>query len=136
MQPNVEIGLGRLRGAERRGIRVFRGIPYAAPPVGALRFRPPEEPEPWGGVRDATRAGATAPQPGARTFRGPLANLIGGGPQSEDCLTLNVWTPGTDGARRPVMVWIHGGAFVIGSGRTVIYDGGRLARQGDVVVVT
>jgi para-nitrobenzyl esterase len=136
MQPNVEIGLGRLRGIERRGIRVFRGIPYAAPPVGALRFRPPEEPEPWGGVRDATHAGATAPQPGPRTFRGPLANLIGGGPQSEDCLTLNVWTPGTDGARRPVMVWIHGGAFVIGSGRTLIYAGSRLARQGDVVVVT
>jgi para-nitrobenzyl esterase len=136
MQPNVEIALGRLRGSERRGIRVFRGIPYAAPPVGPLRFRPPEEPEPWGGLRDATRAGATAPQPGPRTFRGPLANLIGGGPQSEDCLTLNVWTPGTDGARRPVMVWIHGGAFVIGSGRTVVYDGGRLARQGDVVVVT
>ncbi|HVH06298.1 MAG TPA: carboxylesterase/lipase family protein [Myxococcota bacterium] len=136
MQPNLEIGLGRLRGTLRHGIRVFRGIPYAAPPVGARRFRPPEEPEPWGGVRDATRAGATAPQPGPRTFRGPLANLIGGGPESEDCLTLNVWTPGTDGARRPVMVWIHGGAFVIGSGRTLVYSGSRLARQGDVVVVT
>jgi para-nitrobenzyl esterase len=136
MQPTVEIELGRLRGTERRGIRIFRGIPYAAPPVGALRLRPPEPPEPWGGVRDATRSGAAAPQPRPVALPGPLGGLMGGGAQSEDCLTLNVWTPGPDGARRPVLVWLHGGAFVMGAGTSPLYSGRRLARRGDAVVVT
>ena len=136
VQPIVEIELGRLRGTERAGIRSFRGVPFAAPPVGLLRFRPPEEPEPWGGVRDATRVGPVARQPRPVTLPGPFRGLLGGGVQSEDCLTLNVWTPGTDGARRPVLVWIHGGAFVLGSGSSPIYSGRRLARRGDAVVVT
>lgn len=136
MQPTVEIALGRLRGVERRGVRSFRGIPYAAPPVGARRWCPPEPPEPWGGVRDALRRGATAPQPRPVSLPGPLGALFGGGRSSEDCLTLDVWTPGTDAVRRPVLVWIHGGAFVLGSGSSLLYDGRRLARQGDAVVVT
>jgi len=133
MQPVVEIELGRLRGARRGGVTLFRGIPYAAPPVGPRRLRPPEPPEPWGGVRDATRAGASAPQPRA-ALTGPLGGLMDGGRQSEDCLTLNVWTPGLDGERRPVLVWIHGGAFVFGSGSTPFYSGRRLAQRGAVVV--
>jgi para-nitrobenzyl esterase len=136
MQPVVEIELGRLRGVERGGVQIFRGIPYAAPPVGPRRLRPPDPPEPWGGVRDATRAGAAAPQPRPIALPGPFRALLGGGVQSEDCLTLNVFTPGADGARRPVLVWIHGGAFVLGSGATPFYSGRRLARGGDAVVVT
>lgn len=136
MQPVVETALGRLRGVERGGVLVFRGIPYARPPVGTLRLRPPEEPEPWGGVRGATRAGPSAPQPRPRGLPGPVAGFLGAAVQDEDCLTLNVWTPGLDGARRPVLVWLHGGAFVFGAGTAPVYSGRRLARRGDVVVVT
>jgi len=136
VQPVVETALGRLRGVERGGVLVFRGIPYARPPVGPLRLRAPQPPEPWGGVRDATRTGASAPQPRPFHFPGPLGALLGGAVQSEDCLTLNVWTPGLDDARRPVLVWIHGGAFVIGAGTSPVYSGRRLARRGDAVVVT
>ena len=124
---------GRLAGRESRGVHVFRGIPYARPPVGARRFRPPQPPEPWPGTRDATRFGPSAPQspwPLAAIFD---AITVG---ESEDCLTLNVWTPGLDGARRPVLVWIHGGAFVGGAGSTPWYDGTAFAARGDVVVVT
>jgi para-nitrobenzyl esterase len=115
---------------------VFRGIPYARAPRGALRWQAPEPPEPWQGVRPATDFGAAAPQsapvmPLVRRLIGARARQ-----QNQDCLSLNVWTPGTDGRPRPVMVWIHGGAFVLGSGSTGLYDGLRLARSGGVVVVT
>jgi para-nitrobenzyl esterase len=130
--PVVEIASGRLRGASRHGVLAFKGIPYAAPPVGPLRWQPPQPPAPWAGVRDATEYGCWAPQ-----NRGALDDVMGAeiGPQSEDCLTLNVWTPGLDG-RRPVMVWIHGGGFTIGSGAQGIYEGATLAAHGDLVVVT
>jgi para-nitrobenzyl esterase len=114
----------------------FRGIPFARPPVGDLRFRSPEPPEPWIGVREAKEYGPSAPQVG------PVNRLIrtvigaAGRRQSQDCLYLNIWTPRCDVQRRPVMLWIHGGAFILGSGATRIYDGARLARRGDVVVVT
>jgi para-nitrobenzyl esterase len=134
VRPEVETRYGRLRGCESRGIRVFRGIPFARPPVGRLRFRAPEPPEPWAGTRSALRPGPAAIQASLPVLRSlPLA---AGRRQSEDCLYLNVFTPGLDGARRPVLVWIHGGGFLIGSGSTALYDGRRLARAGDVVVVT
>lgn len=132
--PIVHTTLGDVEGTTRDDILVFRGIPYAAPPVGPRRFAPPAPAEAWTGTLDATRFGPVAPQ-----NVGLIGAFTGAGaeiPQSEaDCLTLNVFTPGADDERRPVMVWIHGGAFVIGDGRTPWYDGSHLARR-DVVVVT
>ena len=129
----VETHRGPLRGVAEPGLAVFRGVPFARPPVGPLRFRPPEPPASWSVPRDASRFGAAAPQNGA--LIGPVMSL-GIGRTSEDCLYLNVWTPGPDRRRRPVMVWIHGGAFVLGAGSQMLYDGASLARRGDVVVVT
>jgi len=127
---------GRLEGETFAGGVRFRGIPFAAPPIGRLRFRAPEPPSPWNGVRDAREYGPSAPQIGP--VNRMIRSLIGaaGSRQSQDCLYLNVWTPKCDGARRPVMVWIHGGAFILGSGSTALYAGERLATRGDVVVVT
>lgn len=132
MNPSVEISQGRLEGRSSEGVQSFLGIPYAAPPVGPLRFRAPEPPSPWSGVRDAGDFGPSAPQ---QKLALPLPGMEVG-PMDEDCLYLNVYTPTADGGRRPVMVWIHGGAFVIGSGSQPIYGGAALARRGDVVVVT
>jgi para-nitrobenzyl esterase len=127
---------GKLEGDVDRDVAVFRGIPFAAPPVGALRFRAPEPPRSWRGTRKATRFRRVAPQ--ASPVLPLVGRLIGGGGggESEDCLTLNVWTPGVDRRRRPVLFWIHGGAFAMGSGSSPLYSGRRLARRGDVVVVT
>jgi len=123
---------GAVVGLEKDGLQVFRGIPYAAPPVGNLRWQAPRPAPTWTGRRDARRFGYACMQL-------PGASLEGGGdpgPLDEDCLTLNVWTPGAEpGARRPVMVWIHGGALVFGGGGVGLYDGSALARR-DVVVVT
>ncbi len=124
---------GSLQGEQTpRGPLAFRGIPFAKPPVGSLRFRAPEPPAPWAGTRDATRYGHAALQAAS-----PIGDLLGVklGDVDEDCLFLNVWTPALDGTR-PVMVWFHGGAFVIGAGSQELYDGGGLAARGDVVVVT
>ncbi len=131
--PIVETTSGKLIGATHRDTHVFRGIPFAAPPVGALRFRPPQPVAPWTGVRDALTFGPMAPQ-----LPSALEALAGSTPlgQSEDCLTLNVWTPACDGAKRPVMVWIHGGGFTTGTAASPWYSGTNLALQGDVVVVT
>ena len=127
--------LGALQGAEDDGAIVFRGVPFAKPPVGALRWRQPEPLEPWTGTRDATEFGASAMQ---RVLPGDLGDLIGIPLQeiSEDCLYLNIWTPALDGRKRPVMVWIHGGGNTVGSGTQPRIDGRRLALAGDVVVVT
>jgi para-nitrobenzyl esterase len=115
---------------------VFRGIPYAAPPVGKLRFREPEPPTPWHETRSASHFGPAAPQLGAMSWlvRRAMGAAVGG--MSEDCLSLNVWTPALDGRARPVLVFVHGGAFVMGSGSTPLYNGSSLSRRGDVVVVT
>jgi|SRR5271157_246176 len=131
----VETGLGKVRGFESGDVRVFRGIPFAEPPVGERRFRAPEPVSPWPGIRDATQFAGAAPQPKLALAALPGMDV---GPQSEDCLYLNVYAPAGAGpqARKPVMVWIHGGGFVIGSGAQSIYDARALARRGDVVVVT
>src|SRR5690349_13241941 len=109
------------------GVHVFRGIPYAAPPVGELRFRAPQPPRAWQHTRDARPLTPTAPQ-----ILGVMRDLPA---QSEDCLNVNVWT--TDvGARKPVVVFIHGGAFSAGSSAHTMYDGRELAKRGDLVFVS
>jgi para-nitrobenzyl esterase len=126
---------GAVRGAMRGGVAVWRGIPYAAAPVGRLRFRPPQPPAAWAGERDATRFAPVAIQ-----SRDPRTSMMSGiGPRvamSEDCLAVNVFSPAADGRRRPVVVWVHGGAFLLGSGSTPLYDGASFAARHDIVVVT
>ena len=115
------------------GVAVFKGIPYAAAPIGDLRFRPPQPHAGWDGDRDALAIGTIAPQNGSME-----AMLLGTDvpAQSEDCLFLNVWSPSCDSKVRPVMVWIHGGAYVTGSGSNPWYHGEAFATNGDVVIVT
>jgi para-nitrobenzyl esterase len=121
---------GGIRGVQEGDVLIFRGIPFARPPVGRLRFRPPEPPEPWSGVRDCLGFGPQCPQlpDGADTGNEEFI--------SEDSLTLNVWTPATDGARRPVMVWLHGGSLIVWGARDPDANGMSLAAREDVVVVT
>lgn len=142
---------GKIRGIEKMGCLQFRGVPFAAPPVGALRWKAPQPHEAWDGVRDATQFGPICPQ-----VPGPMESLTAAqrepNPMSEDCLTLNVFTPAVDrgaappnprasselrsldDARRPVMVWIHGGGFTGGSSRLPWYYGHNFTRDGVVVV--
>jgi para-nitrobenzyl esterase len=126
---------GRVAGAEIDGGVVYRGIPYAASPVGPARFRPPAAAERWDGVRDCRRFGPACPQMATRGTGGVMHVFDADGPMSEDCLNLNVWTPAPDGDRRPTMVWIHGGGFRSGSGSCPLYSGGAFIRD-DVVLVT
>ena len=130
--PTAALPQGRLRGATEDGVAVFRAVPYASPPMGALRFRPPAPPEPWTGERDATQHGPIAPQPPSR-LRMAMGDFSY--PQGEDCLTLTVWTPAVDTTRRPVLIWLHGGAFLSGAGSLPWYSGATMARRGDIVVV-
>lgn len=123
----VQTTTGPVRGVVESDHRLFADIPYAAPPVGPLRFRPPAQAQEWKGVRDATK-------PGPRCIQDPGADPEFGRQSDEDCLTLNVWTPTTTARPKPVMVWIHGGSFTGGSGK--IYDGQWLVERGDVIVVT
>lgn len=129
----VETRSGRVEGRLEQGSLVFRGIPFARPPLGALRLRPPVPEEPWQGVRPAHDHGAVAPQNGSA-----MGALLGLPPakHDEDCLSLGVATPACDGALRPVMVWIHGGGFVFGAGSQPIYDNPAFVQRGDVVLVT
>ena len=131
----VETSYGRLRGDETNGVQVYKGIPFAKPPVGELRWRPPEPPDAWPGVREALTFGPCAIQ---STIPGDVGELIGIATHetSEDCLYLNVWTPAADAGRRPVLVWIHGGGNTVGAGSQPRINGEHLARIGDVVVVT
>ncbi|MBV9332342.1 MAG: carboxylesterase/lipase family protein, partial [Alphaproteobacteria bacterium] len=139
---------GPVRGRRERGVCVFRGIRYGAPPTGRDRFRPSRRPQPWSEVMDAGAFGAAAMQMpmGLADSAAPSALAQALAPilpqpsdlasQSEDCLFLNVWTPALDDKARPVMVWLHGGGFVAGSAGWPVYDGARLAARGDVVVVS
>jgi para-nitrobenzyl esterase len=129
----VEIATGRLEGRRADGVDRFLGIPFAQPPVGARRFLAPQPAAPWAGVRAADEFGGAAPQNALDVGVLPGMEV---GRQSEDCLYLNVFTPAADAGRRPVMVWIHGGGFVLGGGSQLLYDAAPLARRGDVVVVT
>src|SRR5947209_4523355 len=128
----VDTKSGPLADAEEDGVVVFKGVPYAQPPIGPLRFRPPQPVQPWTEVRPATEWGKWAPQPRPARGAGIGGEETG---QDEDCLTLNVWTPVADDGRRPVMVWIHGGGFTTGSGSGELYRGDHLAAADDVVVV-
>jgi para-nitrobenzyl esterase len=145
-EPIVETSYGKVRGRHEDGVYIFQGIRYGAPTGGANRFLPPRRPEPWTGIADALKPGAMAPQ--GQSTANPSAGLgedmakFFGSAEgvdttiSEDCLFLNVFTPGiNDGGKRPVMVWIHGGGFAIGTGTSPRTEGDNLARRQDVVSV-
>ena len=129
----VRTAAGAVRGVRNDRIAIFHAIPYAAPPVGPLRFAAPQPAVPWTGIRDCTTVGASPPQGPSR-----LDAVMGVVPfaQAEDCLSLTVWTPAADEARRPVLFWLHGGAYQSGGGHQPFYSGASLAHAGDVVVVS
>jgi para-nitrobenzyl esterase len=134
-EPVAQTTSGKVRGMEKMGCLQFRGVPFAAPPVGERRWKSPEPHEGWDGVRETTEFGPICPQ-----VTGTLERLGGERrqvhPMDEDCLTLNVFTPALDDGKRPVMLWIHGGAFSTGSGRLPWYYGHNFARDGVVLVTT
>jgi len=124
-QSTAETSSGKVLGQAGEGVHTFKGIPYGASTTGKNRFMPPRKPESWSGVRETLAFGSPAPQTRWETST------------DEDCLVLNVWTPGLDdGGKRPVMVWLHGGGFRSGSGASKWYDGTNLCNEHDVVVVT
>jgi len=128
---------GRVRGVRRDGVHVFKGIPYAAEPTGALRFMAPQPPPAWQGVRDMFETGPRAVQP-VRIMIPEMGDaLTGSGPMGEDCLRLHVWTPeaSSRGERRAVLVFFHGGGYRSGSANSIFYDGTALARRHNVVLV-
>ncbi|MDR3528096.1 MAG: carboxylesterase family protein [Rhizomicrobium sp.] len=131
--PTVDAPAGTVAGRAESGIRIFKGIPYALPPVGAARWRPPTPLPPWPGVRDAASFGPAAVQAPSRP--GSIYSLYADGPppMSEDCLTLNIWTP-YDARDCAVFVWIHGGALTTGASLEPIFDGAKLAAHGIIVV--
>ncbi len=137
----VETRYGKVQGITNAGIKGFRGIPYGASTGGKNRFMPPKAPAKWAGVRDCIGYGQVSPQTPS-PITGDYGQMIawdrhvGTGGMGEDCLNLNVWTPGTDNAKRAVMVSFHGGGWATGSGNGPMYDGAQLAKLADVVVVT
>ncbi|SFY52923.1 carboxylesterase/lipase family protein [Streptomyces sp. F-1] len=135
-EPVVTTAQGAVRGLRQEdGTAAFLNIPYAAPPLGAGRFAPPEPHEPWDGVRDATVPGPNAPQSERKLGSIDMAPYFGPGwSRGEDYLTVNVWTPAVAQSDLPVMVFVHGGGFVAGSTRSAMYDGSAFARDGVVLV--
>ncbi|MFM9939551.1 MAG: carboxylesterase/lipase family protein [Hyphomicrobiaceae bacterium] len=138
-EPIVETTTGKLRGARAAGVDAFKGVPYGASTAGRNRFMPPQKPAKWSGVRDALAYEGRAPQAPSMVQRPELSNLSGEPDttaETENCLTLNVWTPAVGHGKRPVMVWFHGGAFSYGSANSARLNGRHLAARQDVVVVT
>ena len=136
----TDTAYGKVQGIQNTGIKEFKGIPYGASTGGRNRFMPPKKPAPWKGVRECFAHGQISPQP-PTDLRSDYGMMIHWdyqpGGMGEDCLTLNIWTPGLkDGAKRAVLVSFHGGGFTTGSGNAIGFDGAQLARFGDVVVVT
>ena len=129
-QSTIETTAGKISGYQENGLHIFKNIPYAEPPVGELRFAPSVPKKPWGDVLDCTAYGPVAPQR-VDPVMNPGREVV---MDEARCLNLNVWTPGQDNKKRPVMFWIHGGGFSFGSGSWT--DGSKLAATGDVVVVT
>jgi para-nitrobenzyl esterase len=130
----VQTTAGKVRGLVRYGVNQFYGVPYSASTAGVNRFMPPVKPASWTGVRDCFQVGERSPQ----DEEGPISEVFSldrREPMGEDCLKVNVYTPGLDNRRRPVMVWLHGGGFSGGSGNWLLYDGTNLARKEDVVMV-
>jgi len=126
----VETATGKLKGFLKNGLHIFKGIPFAQPPIDNLRFKDTVEKEPWEGILEAIEFGPIAPQPDI------IGSSIRFHPQSEDCLTLNIWTPACDNGMRPVMVWIHGGGFHYGGSPSPRYNGEFLSQRGDVCLIT
>jgi len=126
----VKSTTGKLRGYLEKGLHIFKGIPYAQPPIGDLRFRNPVEKEPWEGILEAIEFGCIPPQPYIP------ASSVRDHPQNEDCLTLNIWTPACDNENRPVMFWIHGGGFYYGGAPSPRYNGEFLSQRGNVCVIS
>jgi len=134
LPPRARMSYGTVRGTLNGNVYKFLGIPYAAAPVGALRWQPPQPPAPWSGERECFEFGKSAMQ----NTGGALGEMIGiaAGPIDEDCLTLNVWTRGLTDDERPVLVWIHGGGNVVGSSAQPRFDGAYWVERGDIVCVT
>src|SRR5579862_121506 len=138
----AETASGRVRGLVNAGVCAFKGIPYGAPTGGRNRFMPPRRPVAWPGVRDCFAYGEVSPQAPTpvtnaygRLIHFDLVTAVGG--MGENCLHLNIWTPGLhDNGKRAVIVSLHGGGFAIASGNVALYDGAELARRDNVVVVT
>ncbi len=132
MDAVVKTRYGDVRGSQAEKVYIFKGVPFAASPFGANRFQPPRPVESWSGVRDALTYGPTAPKP---PYGSPYDTLLLEPTiTGDDCLNLNIWSPELGEAKLPVMVWIHGGAFVNGSGAVGTYDGSHFARDGVVCV--
>ncbi|MFX1364919.1 MAG: carboxylesterase/lipase family protein [Promethearchaeota archaeon] len=128
----VQTTFGKIKGYTENNLEIFKGIPFAKPPIDELRFKPPQVKKSWEGVLETMEFGPCAFQ-----AYSDLTKLTGKlQPESEDCLTLNIWTPGIDNKKRPVMFWIHGGGYLIGGSRAPTYDGAPLAQRGDIVIVT